>query len=58
MSRINKVQVGTTISVPVRDAFFQFSKETRIPRSTLFEEALVLLLDKYERTIDNTDKAM
>lgn len=44
-----KVRFTTYIPENLKDAIVQLSEETRIPQARLFEEAVEILLERYEK---------
>lgn len=53
---VNRTQVGTSLDKDLYATLKQFSKDSRIPQSKLFDEALELLFNKYEiKIIEHTE---
>lgn len=44
---------SNAVDAKLADFFDELSKETRIPKSKLLDEAIVLLLEKYGKKIEN-----
>lgn len=49
----NRVPVNSAIKIELNNKLSDLSEETRIPKSKLLDEAVELLLNKYERSDNN-----
>lgn len=49
----NRTPINSAIKIELNNKLVELSKETRIPKSKLLDEAVELLLNKYERSDNN-----
>jgi metal-responsive CopG/Arc/MetJ family transcriptional regulator len=52
MSLVNRIRFGSSLDRKLWDKFEQLSKETRIDKSKLLDEAIADLLKKHGKSID------
>ena len=49
----NRTPINSAIKIELNNKLVELAKETRIPKSKLWDEAVELLLNKYERSDNN-----